>query len=118
MRGSGATSLVVVLLFVLLVVGFLLTMGTAYVQYWTVRSIMSDVASSPGVAMRPGSLILLDIDRRLEVNSIRSDVSRANFSFHEDARGRHLTVRYEVRRGFVANLDLVARFENSVLLAR
>lgn len=117
MRGIGAITVIVILLFVVLVGNFLLTMGTVYMQYWTVRNIMTDVATTPGAAKRSPQQIWNDIDRRFSINSVYDNVTRENFSFEEVADSKFLILEYEVRKPYFGNLDLVASFGRREALA-
>ncbi|MFO8153386.1 DUF4845 domain-containing protein [Thioalkalivibrio sp.] len=110
MRGIGGFTVIIFVLFAVLVANFFLTIGKDYIQYWTVRAIVTDVAATPGVAERSPQQIWNDINRRLAINSIYENVERENVSFEEDGSGRYMLLDYEVRRTFFANLDLVAQF--------
>ena len=110
MRGGGGFTVIVFVLFAVLVANFFLTIGKDYIQYWTVRAIVTDVAATPGAADRTPQQIWNDINRRLAINSIYENVERENISFEEDGSGRYMLLDYEVRRTFFANLDLVAQF--------
>ncbi len=110
MRGVGGFTVIVFVLFAVLVANFFLTIGKDYIQYWTVRAIVTDVAATPGAADRTPQQIWNDINRRLAINSIYENVERENISFEEDGSGRYMLLDYEVRRTFFANLDLVAQF--------
>lgn len=111
MQGFGGFTVIVFILFAVLVGNFILTIGKDYIQYWTVRTIVSDVAATPGAAERSPQQIWNDIDRRLAINSIYENVERENISFEEDGSARYMLLEYEVRRNFFANLDLVAQFK-------
>lgn len=110
MRGIGGFTVIIFVLFAVLVANFVLTIGKDYIQYWTVRAIVTDVAATPGAAERSPQQIWNDINRRLAINSIYENVERENISFEEDGSGRYMLLDYEVRRTFFANLDLVAQF--------
>jgi hypothetical protein len=117
MRGIGGFTVIIFILFAVIVANFLLTIGKDYMQYWTVRSIVTDVAAAPGAAQRTPQQIWNDINRRLAINSIYQNVERENISFEEDGSGRYMLLNYEVRRSFIGNLDLVATFTRRDKLA-
>lgn len=110
MRGIGGFTVIIFILFAVLVANFFLTIGKDYIQYWTVRAIVTDVAAAPGAAQRTPQQIWNDINRRLAINSIYENVERENITFEEDGSGRYMLLNYEVRRSFIGNLDLVATF--------
>lgn len=117
MRGVGAFTVIVFVLFAVLVVNFGLTIGKDYMQYRTVRSIMTDIATTPGAAARTDRQIWNDLDSRFSINSIYGLVPREITSFEEDGGGRYMLADYEVRREFFGNLDLVAKFSHRTPLA-
>ena len=110
MRGVGAFTVIVFVLFAVLLVNFGLTIGKDYLQYRTVRSIMTDIATTPGAAARTDRQIWNDLDSRFSINSIYGLAPREITSFEEDGGGRYMLADYEARREFFGNLDLVARF--------
>jgi hypothetical protein len=116
-RGIGGFTVIIFILFAILVANFLLTVGKDYMQYWTVRAIVTDVAAAPGAAERTPQQLWNDINRRLAINSIYENVERENISFEEDGSGRYMLLDYEVRRNFFGNLDLVATFSRRDKLA-
>lgn len=116
-RGIGGFTIIIFILFAVLVANFIFTIGKDYLQYWTVRAIVTDVASAPGAAERTPQQIWNDINRRLAINSVYENVERENVTFVEDGTGRYMVLNYEVRRNFIGNLDLVATFSRRDKLA-
>jgi hypothetical protein len=116
-RGVGAFTVIVFILFAVLVANFFLTVGKDYLQYFTVRSVVSDVAAAPGAAERTDRQLWSEIDRRFSINSVYELKAPEVISFAEDAGGRYMLLEYEVRRNFFANLDLVAKFDRRDKLA-
>lgn len=117
MRGIGGFTVIIFILFAVLVGNFALTIGKDYMQYWTVRAIMTEVAAAPGAAERTPQQLWNDINRRLAINSIYENIERENVRFEQDGTGRFMILEYEVRRTFFANLDLVAQFNRRDKLA-
>jgi hypothetical protein len=116
-RGVGAFTVIVFILFAVLVANFFPTVGKDYLQYFTVRSVVSDVAAAPGAAERTDRQLWSEIDRRFSINSVYELKAPEVISFAEDAGGRYMLLEYEVRRNFFANLDLVAKFDRRDKLA-
>jgi len=110
-RGMGAFTVIVFILFAVLVANFFLTVGKDYLQYFTVRSVVTDVAAAPGAADRTDRQLWSEIDRRFSINSVYDLKANEVISFAEDGGGRYMLLEYEVRRNFFANLDLVAKFD-------
>ncbi len=117
MQGAGGLTIIVLLVFAVLVGTFALTIGKEYMQYWTVRSVMIEVASTPGAAERTPRQIWDDISRRFSINSIYDNVEREHVTFEEDGSAKYMVLNYEVRREFMGNLDLVARFSRRDVLS-
>lgn len=105
---------------VLSVVGFFAFVGMklfpVYIEYYSVVSDMKGVQSEPGVANMSPDKIRDLLNRRFYVSYVES-VKREHI-FITRNNGYNLTVRYEVRRPLVANLDFVAKFEKTVDLTR
>ncbi|WP_019625624.1 DUF4845 domain-containing protein [Thioalkalivibrio sp. ALJT] len=117
MRGAGAVTILALIFLALLVGTFVVKMGTQYTQYLTVRSIMQDVASHTGAAEKSERELWRELNRRFQINSVYDGISQDHFTVTEDGAGRHLHVEYEVRREFLGNVDVVARFSNTERLA-
>ncbi|MGM0553741.1 MAG: DUF4845 domain-containing protein [Pseudomonadota bacterium] len=114
MHGAGMVTVLALIFLALLVVTFVVRMGTQYTQYMTVRSILQDVAEQPGAAEKSERELWRDISRRFQINSVYDGIEEENFERLEDGRVR---LEYEVRRPFLGNVDLVARFSRTEELA-
>lgn len=118
MRGVGAFTVIVYIAFFLLVLTFGLTVGKDYLQFLTVRSVVADVANAPGAVEQSDRQLWAEIDRRFSINSVY-DLPASEIARVEQEEGiRYLVLEYEVRRDFIGNLDLVARFNRREQLAR
>lgn len=118
MRGVGGFTVLVYIAFFLLVLTFGLTVGKDYLQYLTVRSVVADVAAEPGAFARSDRQLWSEIDRRFTVNSVYDLPAREITHVEQENEARYLVLEYEVRRGFVGNLDLVVQFNRREQLAR
>ncbi|WP_019558723.1 DUF4845 domain-containing protein [Thioalkalivibrio sp. ALE12] len=117
MQGAGAVTILALIFLALLVGTFVIKMGTQYTQFLTVRSIMQDVATQTGAADKSERELWREINRRFQINSVYDGIGEDNFSVTEHGDGRRLNLEYEVRREFLGNVDVVARFSNSETLA-
>ena len=107
-------------LMVLAVVGVFAFVGLklfpVYSEYYSVVSDMKGVQSEPGVATMSPVEVRDKLFRRFYISYVTSvtpkevKISRQN--------GYNVTVKYEVRRPLVYNLDFVAKFEKTVDLTR
>lgn len=104
------------LLLVLTVTGFFLYVGIRlfpiYQEYYAVRTAMKGLANEPGTASMNQRKLQDLFFRRLDVNYAES-VSNEHVKFERLSEGWRLNVKYEVRRPFLGNLDIVAKFASS-----
>jgi len=117
MRGAGAVTILALIFLAVLVGTFALTMGTQYTQYLTVRSIMQEVAGQPGAADKSERELWQELDRRFSINSVYDGIEEDDFSVTHSGDRRQMKVEYEVRREFLGNVDVVARFSRTETLA-
>ena len=117
MQGAGAVTILALIFLALLVGTFVIKMGTQYTQFLTVRSIMQDVATQTGAADKSERELWREINRRFQINSVYDGIGEEDFSVTESGDGRRLHLEYEVRREFLGNVDVVARFSNTETLA-
>jgi hypothetical protein len=117
-RQSGLT--LIGFIVVLSVVGFFAFVGMklfpVYTEYYAVVTDMKGIQSEPGVANMSPQKIRDLLDRRFYISYVES-VKKENI-FITRNNGYNLTIKYEVRRPLVANLDFVAKFEKTVDLTR
>ena len=100
-------SLIGTLIWVLLIIGAATTglkLGPHYLQFWTVRSVMDDMARDPNATAMGRQALIQSLEKKLYINDVRS-VKNENFSFEKTDTGRLLGVHYEVRERLFANLD-------------
>jgi hypothetical protein len=105
---------------VLLVIGFFAFLGIklfpVYSEYYSVVSDMKGIQSEPGIASQSPEVVKDKLFRRFYISYVTSvknehvKVTRQN--------GYNLSVKYEVRKPLVYNLDFVAKFEKTVDLSR
>lgn len=117
MRGAGAVTILALIFLAVLVGTFALTMGTQYTQYLTVRSIMQEVAGQPGAAEKSERELWQELDRRFTINSVYDGIEEDDFSLIHSGDRRQMKIEYEVRREFLGNVDVVARFSRTETLA-
>lgn len=105
---------------VLAVVGFFAYIGMqlfpVYGEYYSVVSAMKGVQSEPGVATMSPERIKDLLFRRFYISYVES-VKPENVRVSRK-EGYTLTVKYEVRRPLIYNIDFVASFDKTVDLTR
>lgn len=85
-----------------------------YSEYWSVKESMEEVAKTPGIAVAGRTQVVNLLYRRFDISYVES-VKPEHITL-DTKKGAVLTVKYEVRRPLMYNLDVVGRFEHSVSL--
>lgn len=119
-RTQGGMSLIGFIV-VLGVVGVFLYVGMKlipmYSEYFAVKKALSGLANEPGITTQEPARIRDLLFRRLEV-SYSENVKPENVKIVRKDSGYLMTVKYEVRRPLIANLDVVGRFDAEQALRR
>ncbi|SJZ83027.1 DUF4845 domain-containing protein [Novilysobacter spongiicola] len=118
-KQSGIT--LVGFIVVLAVVGVFIYMGMKvipmYSEYYSVKQSMEGLSKQAGVAQMDPSKVKDLFFRRLYIN-YSENVKPAHVKLVRKDSGYLMTVKYEVRRPLIANLDVVGRFEAEKELRR
>ncbi|MGQ9659826.1 MAG: DUF4845 domain-containing protein [Thermochromatium sp.] len=116
--GLGFLSFIVIIALVSFFGTALFKVGPLYMGFWTVRSIMEDMAKSYDVN-RDGSsarAIVASLEKRLDVNSV-THVKYTDFKVERlDERRFKLILNYEQRVHLFFNIDVVVVFAHQVEL--
>jgi len=103
----------------LAVVGFAAVMGMKivpmYTEYYNISKALEGVANEAGLANKTNYEIKSALFKRLQTNYVRS-VSDKDIKIVRK-NGVRVSVDYEVRKGLIANLDVVGRFDKEVVLS-
>lgn len=114
-RGMTLTSMVVVMA----VVGFAIYIGMKlypmYSEFSGVKESMEAVAQEPKIANAPKSRVIDLLYRRFNISYVES-VKPEDITI-DTKRGAKLTIKYEVRKPLIYNLDVVGKFEHTVELS-
>lgn len=106
---------------VLAVVGVFAYMGMKlvpmYSEFYTVKQSLRGIANEPGITTQDPARIKDLFFRRLYV-SYAENVKPEHVKINRKDAGYVITVRYEVRRPLIANIDVVGRFETEQELSR
>ncbi|MDR2872938.1 MAG: DUF4845 domain-containing protein [Xanthomonadaceae bacterium] len=89
-----------------------------YQGYFTIRSVMTDMAKDLRGKDLSADAIKDTFFRRLYVNSNNDMVKPENIKLEPTGRGWRMRVVYESRRNLVGNLDIVGRFDISQDITR
>ena len=106
---------------VLAVVGVFIYMGMKvipmYSEYYAVKQALQGLAGEPGIADQSPAKIKDLFFRRLYISYADTVKSEHVKVVRKDA-GYVMTVKYEVRKPLIANLDVVGKFETEKELRR
>ncbi len=86
-----------------------------YQEFWSVQDSMEEVAKTPNIANAGRGKVVDLLFRRFNISYVES-VKNEHITL-DTKRGAVLTIKYEVRRPLMYNLDVVGKFEHSVTLA-
>ena len=103
----------------LAVVGFAAVMGMKvvpmYTEYYNISKALDGVAREVGLANKTNYEIKSALFKRLQTNYVRS-LSEKDIKIVRK-NGVRVSVNYEIRKGLIANLDVVGKFDKEVVLS-
>jgi type II secretory pathway pseudopilin PulG len=109
---SGMTLLGFII--VLGVVGVFVYMGMKlvpmYTEFYSVKRSLADLAKEPGAGQLDSYKARDLFFRRMEMSYVDS-VKQDSFKIVRNDQGMEITVKYQVRRPLIGNLDVVGNFE-------
>ncbi len=109
-RGMGMLSILVVLSLVAFFVTLLFKLGPAYMGFWTIKSVMDEVAVQTTPTDGGAREIANQIGRRFDINSV-SQVSAKDFKIRRTGENLYeVTLDYEQRQHLFFNVDTVLTF--------
>ena len=88
-----------------------------YLEFFNVKAAMEAVAQNPTIDDRSKRDLWLAINNNLRINSVR-DLKKENFSFVREDGVTTMTVNYEVRKPYIAQLFIGANFTHSIEIKR
>ena len=101
---------------VLIVVGIFaymgMVLGPAYSEYYGVVKALKFVASEASPNQTDFEPLRAGLDRQFNIGYVES-VQGKDAKLIRDKTGNLLTMKYEVRKGFVYNIDFVVKFEHT-----
>lgn len=118
-KQSGITLIGFIL--VLAVVGVFVYMGMKlipmYSEYYSVKQALQGLAGEPGITTQDPAKVKDLFFRRLYI-SYAENVKPEHVKIERKGSNYLMTVKYEMRRPLIANLDVVGRFETQKELVR
>jgi len=89
-----------------------LKMIPAYIDYWSLKGIFEAVEADPATQQANPKLIESMLQKRLDINSIRSFSQKDSVSIRQEDGQLIIEFYYEVREELFANVDVVMKFEH------
>jgi len=110
-------------LIILALIGFFslatLKLFPMYFEFYQVKGILDNIAKEKEINHDSKEAVWSTLVKRLDISSVYSgNVKRKHLSIKREKNGTVISVRYEDRRPFMGNLDVVGRFEHSVTAVR
>jgi hypothetical protein len=107
-------------LIVLALIGFfslaIIKLFPMYFEYYQVKEILDDIARDKDINHGSKEAVWGTLVKRLDISSAYSgNVRRENLKLERKKEGVYLSVKYEDRRPFMGNLDVVGTFDYSVM---
>ena len=114
--GMTLTSFVIVLIVAGFFAFLIMRLFPVYSEYYAVSQNMRSIAQEPGVATWPPEKVKESLFKRFYISYVEN-VKAEHVKLTRN-NGYNLTVKYEVRKPLLYNLDFVAKFEKTVELTR
>ncbi|MDJ0834082.1 MAG: DUF4845 domain-containing protein [Gammaproteobacteria bacterium] len=116
-RGVTTVSLIVIIALASLILLNIFRALPMYMDFSNVKSVMEAVANDAEVDPRSKAAMWASLGKRLRINQI-SYIKKENFTFTRQDDVTTMTVDYEVRKPYVADMFIGAHFVHSVEIKR
>ena len=115
-QGMGMTGLLLTIVVVVFVLTVLFKLGPAYMNYWSLRSIMNSVAESSQPIAGGKPEIMRALETRMMVNDIRN-IDAKSFTVKKASENTlDVSLDYERREHLFFNVDVVLTFHHAVVV--
>jgi hypothetical protein len=115
-QGMGMTGLMFTIVVAVFALTMLFKLGPAYMNYWSLRSIMNSVAESSQPIVGGKSEIMRALETRMMVNEIRN-IDPKSFTVKKTGENTmDVSVDYERREHLFFNVDAVLTFHHTVMV--
>ena len=89
-----------------------------YIEYNALLNAMQTLQNDPSAKSKSPIQIKQQIEDSLWVSYSTENIKREHMRISKTSQGVKVRVAYEVRRPFLGNVDLVAKFDHSVVLSK
>jgi hypothetical protein len=120
-KGASLLSWIIASGVVILIAITVIKVAPTYLEYNMVSNMMDSMASEPGINKLGKREIHLKLSKYLDINNMDSFLSPKDFEIiksRKNSKERTIKVKYEVRKHWLANVDIVTSFEHSAKLGR
>ncbi len=87
-----------------------------YLEYHALTSALSQLENDPGARNMSAAKLKNAIQNSLWASYASDNIKKENIHISKKSNGVQVRVKYEVRKPFIANIDLVGSFDKSVML--
>jgi hypothetical protein len=88
-----------------------------YLEYHALGNAMNRLAEEPGSSKLPPNKIKEKISRSLWASYANNNIKPAHMRISKKSNGVNVRVKYEIREPFLGNIDIVGKFDRSVVLS-
>jgi hypothetical protein len=89
-----------------------------YLEYHALSNAMEVLQKDPQAAKMSPSQIKTKIIRSLWASYADNNIKKEHMRISKKSEGINVRVKYEVRKPFLGNIDIIAKFERSVILRK
>lgn len=115
-RQHGVTAIGWIIILGLIAFFTLLTLKIVpiYIENFEVKSVLKSLKQEPGITRKPVREIRNLIEKRFDINNIRTISATKNVDIQQQGGVSIITVKYNVQQNIAGNLDVLIRFNNSI----
>ncbi len=119
-RNSGLTLIgfVIVLVVCLFFAYAAMRVIPMYLEYHALVNAMELLEKNPSAASWPQGQIKEKIRMSLWASYASNNIKKEHMKISKTSEGLNVRVKYEVRKPFLANIDIVAKFDRKVVLRK
>ncbi|MFC1689120.1 DUF4845 domain-containing protein [Pseudomonadota bacterium] len=89
-----------------------------YLEYHALGNAMNLLAEEPGASKLPPSRIKDKVLRSLWASYASNNITKEKMHISKKSNGVNLRVKYEIREPFLGNIDIIGKFDRTVVLGK
>lgn len=117
-QGLSFISWLIVLSFIIFLAITAIKVVPMYLKFNTIKSVMDDIAANSNTTQTNKASIYASLDDYININGI-NDLSSKDFELERikgEKQAQRLSINYEDRQAWFANLDIIASFNYSTTI--